>query len=74
MLILLKLIYPDLSASIALVVDGSWESNSRKDPETLSQLLEVADVANTPFEQKRVQEIKKLNKQVPDTLSKLWIE
>ncbi|XP_052801023.1 uncharacterized protein LOC128231841 isoform X2 [Mya arenaria] len=41
-----------------------WTANSKKDPETLSQLLNESDVANTPFDKKRVQEIKKLNSKV----------
>lgn len=46
-------------------LERTWTANSKKDPETLSQLLNnTAEKPRTPYEQKRVQEIKKLNKTV----------
>ncbi|KAL4224986.1 hypothetical protein ACF0H5_015681 [Mactra antiquata] len=39
-----------------------WTSNSKKDPETISMLLQES--GKTPFEQKRVNEIKKLSSKV----------
>ena len=50
-----------------MFTEKPWTSNSKKekDPETLSQLLvETGEKPRTPFEQKRVHEIKKLNNKV----------
>ena len=43
--------------------ESVWVSNSKKDPETLSMLLKSGE-AKSPFEQKRVKEIKHLNTKV----------
>ena len=43
--------------------ESVWVSNSKKDPETLSMMLKTSE-AKSPFEQKRVKEIKQLNTKV----------
>ncbi|XP_052233464.1 kinesin-like protein KIF3A isoform X2 [Dreissena polymorpha] len=44
--------------------EKTWTANSKREPETLSQLLQEVDKPLTPYEQKRVQDIKKLNSKV----------